>query len=350
MKIAVGLSGGVDSSIAALILKEQGHDVIGVIMQIYSGDLPGGENKNACYGPDEEEDIAAAENVSKTIGIPFHVIDLRKEYRAVVLDYFRSEYARGRTPNPCVRCNAQMKFGFLISRAHELGIDFSLFATGHYARVENADGRYILKRAVDGKRDQSYFLGFLTQEILARVCFPLGAMGKDAVRAKAKEYGLFTHDKPDSQDFAGGDYKVLIGDPGKSGEIKDVNGNVLGTHNGIANYTIGQRRGLGIAHATPLYVVRIDAETNSVIVGNDTALFRAGFTASDMNYIAAKPASSPKHMTVKIRSTHEGAGCTVYPEENRVRVVFDEPERAVTPGQAAVFYDGDEVIGAGIID
>ncbi|MEK6795264.1 MAG: tRNA 2-thiouridine(34) synthase MnmA [Spirochaetota bacterium] len=350
MNIAVGLSGGVDSSVAALLLKNAGHSITGVTMRIYSPDIPIPAG-NACYGPDEDHDVAEASALCKKLGVPYHEIDLREEYKREVLSYFEREYRAGRTPNPCVRCNALVKFGFLISRSREMGISFEKFATGHYARTEydEAHRQWLLLKAVDAKRDQSYFLGFLGQDQIASVLFPLGAMTKDEVRAIARENGLAAAAKKDSQDFAGGDYAKLIGGTSKKGVIRHVNGSELGMHDGIEHYTVGQRRGLKIAYASPLYVVKIDADTNTVFVGDDADLLRDSCIVRNVNWILQK-VDTPTHVTVKIRSAHAGIGAAIAPEGDAVRVTFDEHERAVTPGQAAVFYDGNIVLGAGIID
>lgn len=350
MNIAVGLSGGVDSSVAALLLTQAGHTVTGVTMRIYSPDIPIPAG-NACYGPDEDHDVAEASALCKKLGMPYHEIDLREEYKREVLSYFEREYRAGRTPNPCVRCNALVKFGFLISRSREMGIAFERFATGHYARTEYDDAlkQWKLMRAADQRRDQSYFLGFLRQEQIASVLFPLGAMTKDNVRTIAREHGLAAAAKKDSQDFAGGDYVKLIGGAAKKGVIRHVDGRELGTHDGIEHYTVGQRRGIKIAHASPLYVVKIDADTNTVYVGDDADLLRDSCMVRGVNWILTPPDASMQ-VTVKIRSAHAGSGATIAPEGDGVRVTFHERERAVTPGQAAVFYDGDIVLGAGIIE
>jgi len=350
VNIAVGLSGGVDSSVAALLLADAGHRVTGVTMRIYSPGIPLPAG-NACYGPDEEHDAAAARALCERLGIPYHELDLREEYQREVLSYFEREYRAGRTPNPCVRCNALVKFGFLVSRSREMGIVFDKFATGHYARVVYDETRkqWLLKRARDKRRDQSYFLGFLSEAQISSVLFPLGDLTKDRVRAIATERGLAAAAKKDSQDFAGGDYVKLISGTPKKGLIRRVDGRVLGDHDGIEHYTVGQRRGLKIACSSPLYVVRIDADTGTVIVGDAADLLRDSCTVRGCNWLLPQP-DSPTHVTVKIRSAHDGSGATIAAAGDVVTVKFDERERAVTPGQAAVFYDGDIVIGAGIID
>ncbi len=256
MKIAVGMSGGVDSSVAAALLKEDGHEVIGICMKLWNKDcVPLTATTNhACYGPDEAVDIEDAQRVADLLGIPFHVIDLAREYNSTILDYFRKEYLSGKTPNPCVRCNQHIKFKALIEKANRAGIKFDCFATGHYARVEYSreKKRYLLKKARDSKKDQSYWLAFLSQDQLGMAVFPLGNMTKKEVRSKALTLDMEIRDKPDSQDFFSGDYKDLLGVPPKPGPIKDRHGAVLGKHEGIWSYTIGQRKGIGIAAKRPL--------------------------------------------------------------------------------------------------
>ncbi|MCK5201256.1 MAG: tRNA 2-thiouridine(34) synthase MnmA, partial [Spirochaetales bacterium] len=248
MKIAVGLSGGVDSSVAAALLLEQGHDVIGVMMKHSQDGKYKTDNRPACFGGDEQEEINAARKVTETLGIPFHVIDLTKEYEEIVLNFFRSEYLAGRTPNPCIKCNQQLKFQLLIDKSKILQ-DFTFFATGHYARVEfnSMTNRYLLKRAEYIKKDQSYFLSQLTQNQLSRVMFPLGELTKLEVREIAAKYKLPTSDKEESQDFFSGDYKDLFENLPPKGDIVDGSGKILGRHSGIISYTIGQRKGLGIS-------------------------------------------------------------------------------------------------------
>ena len=259
MKILVGLSGGVDSAVTALILKQQGHTVIGATMSIWGKDgmaLKAG-HKNACYGPDEKEDIEQARKIAEQIGIPYHVFNCVEQYEKIVLENFKSEYIQGRTPNPCIWCNALVKFGVLPHIARENGIEFDKFATGHYARVEEINGKYLLKRGLAPRKDQSYFLYRLTQEQLKNIILPLGEYTKDEIRKIAKENGLLVAEKPDSQDFYDGDYNELLGVKEKEGNIVDVNGNILGHHKGIWNYTIGQRKGLGVSSTEPLYVLSL---------------------------------------------------------------------------------------------
>jgi len=351
--IAVGLSGGVDSSVAALLLIEQGHHVVGLTMAIYDGSMIGEEDgKHACFGPGEEEDIEKTSALCKKLGIPYHVIDLKKEYARHVIDYFRGEYLAGRTPNPCVVCNRMLKFGFLLEKAVLAGITFDYFATGHYARVEKSDDRYILKRAVDESKDQSYFLYSLTQQQLSTSLFPLGIYTKPQVREIARSSGLETADSVESQDFISGNYAVLFNEHEMTeGEIVDDFGKVLGRHRGIINYTIGQRKGLGIAFGRPLYVTDIDAAHNRIVVSDRENLLSKGLVAQDLAFTPFERLDRPQRVIAKIRLNHKGTPATVYPENNvRVRVIFDEPQHSVSPGQSVVFFKDDTVLGGGIIE
>ena len=353
MKVAVGLSGGVDSSVAAALLKKDGHDVIGITMEIFDGSITVKEShKHACYGPGEKEDVEKAASVCRKLGIPFQAIDLRAEYRRYVLDYFRDEYLGGRTPNPCVVCNKKLKFGFLLEKAKEAGLRFEAFATGHYAEIVEIDGRPQLKKASDRSKDQTYFLYTLTPEDLSCTLFPLGGLKKEKVRELARSLGLDTAGDPESQDFiAGGDYGALFTkDEIKEGDIVDEKGDILGKHRGIVHYTIGQRRGLGIAARQPLYVVKIDAETNRILVGGKEKSFSKGLIATDLNLLAVVRLDRPYKVNAKIRLNHRETPATIFPlEEGKVKVLFEEPQMSVTPGQSVVFYTGDIVLGGGII-
>ena len=354
MRVAVGLSGGVDSSVAAAQLKKDGHDVIGITMAIFDGSLAIKEShKHACYGPGEKEDVEKAASVCRKLDIPFHVIDLKAEYRCYVLDYFRDEYLEGRTPNPCVICNKKLKFGFLLEKAKRAGIRFEAFATGHYAAIVEAGGRHLLKKALDGSKDQTYFLYTLTPKDLSRILFPLGGVTKEQVREMARSIGLDTAGDPESQDFiAGGDYAALFTkDEIKEGDIVDEKGDILGKHRGIVHYTIGQRRGLGIAARQPLYVVKIDAETNRITVGDRENSFSEGLIATDLNLLTLEKLDRPYNVNAKIRLNHREAAATVFPlEDGKVKVLFEAPQMSVTPGQSVVFYTGDIVFGGGIIE
>jgi len=353
-KVAVGLSGGVDSSVAAALLKQKGYAVTGITMEIFDGSIAVEETaRHACFGPGEEEDVASATAVCEKLGIPYSVIDLRQEYRDHVIDYFKNEYLAGRTPNPCIVCNRRLKFGFMLEKAKAAGIDFEYFATGHYARIEKDEDRFLLKKAADSDKDQTYFLYGLTQQQLAHTIFPLGPYSKDQVREIARSLGLETANRPESQDFiAGRDYTPLFNDDEiRQGDIVDENGCLLGKHRGIIHYTVGQRRGLGVASDRPLYVMDIDADKNRLMVGSKKSLFAKGLMASDLNFLAVESLDRSYEVKARIRLRHTTAEATVHPESNdKVKVLFKEPQTAVTPGQSVVFYRGDTVFGGGIIE
>lgn len=352
MKVVIGMSGGVDSSVAAALLKKQGCQVSGVTMKIWDGKMAEEKTRHACYGPEEEEDIEDARKVSQILGIPFHTFDLRQEYKSQVLDYFCREFLLGRTPNPCLRCNGKVKFDALLTRVRDSGIEFDYFATGHYARVEYSKerNRYLLKKAIDLSKDQSYFISFLSQQQLGHSLFPLGSYTKDEVRKMALDFGLDVADKPESQDFIAGGYRSVV-KAAPPGPILDNEGNILGEHRGIPFYTIGQRKGLGISDKEPLYVTGINPETNSITVGNKEELYQDELIASGLNWIAIEKLEQPIKVRAKIRYAHPEAGAEVTPlTEDKVYVKFKEPQMAVTPGQAVVFYQEDTVVGAGTIE
>ncbi len=348
------MSGGVDSSVAAAILKERGYEVIGVTMKVWDGEaLPGDETRHGCYGPGEEEDIEDARKVAQVLGIPFYTFDLRQEYKAQVLDYFCHEYLSGRTPNPCIRCNSRVKFDALLKKARDSGLEFDYFASGHYARVEYDESkhRYLLKKAKDMAKDQSYFLFSLSQGYLGRSLFPLDSYTKGEVRKLARALGLGIDHKPESQNFIAGGYSTLIEAAAKPGPILNKEGKILGEHRGIPFYTIGQRKGLGISYREPLYVTGIDQGRNAVTVGTKEEVYRDGLLASDLNWIAIEEFKRPIEVKARIRYLHKEAEAMVIPlEEDKVRVKFKEPQMAITPGQAVVFYDDDTVVGGGTIE
>lgn len=354
MKIIVGMSGGVDSSVTALLLKEAGHDVVGVTMSIWGKkDLKNTGTKDACYGPNEKEDIEEAKRICGLIDIPLHVLDCVETYEKIVLDNFKKEYLLGRTPNPCIWCNSQVKFGALPMLAEQSGVEFEKFATGHYARVEfdEEKQRYILKSALDPKKDQTYFLYRLTQTQLSRSLFPLGTFVKDEVKKIAVENKLHTLDKEESQDFYSGDYNELLEVDDKQGNIVDRDGTILGKHNGIWNYTLGQRKGLGIAACQPLYVIELNKDKNEVVVGFESETYSKSLVASDLNWIAFEDITEDLEITAKIRSSQQPKKAILKKHsETEVYVEFEEEQKAITPGQSIVFYQDDIVLGGGIIN
>ena len=353
--IAVGMSGGVDSSLAASLLKNDGYSVVGITMAIYSGkDTVDKNNGHACYGPGEEDDIRLAKEVCAFLDIPHYIVDLKQEYKKTVLDYFTSEYMKGRTPNPCIRCNPMLKFGFMLEKARKTGIDFDIFATGHYVRTAYSDDnhRHVLKKAIDENKDQSYFLYGLNSDQLKNIQFPLGGLTKEEVRTIAEKQNLPAKDEPESQDFIeGGDYSGLFSeDQIKPGPLVDTEGKKLGEHRGIIYYTIGQRRGIGIAAPEPLYVLKIDAPENTIVVGQKNNLFSDTLIAGSVNYLSIDPLQQELKVKAKIRHNHKADDACITPMDNgTLKVVFDVPQLSITPGQAVVFYDDDIVLGGGII-
>lgn len=338
--VLLGMSGGVDSSAAAYVLKEQGYKVIGATMILRDG-----------------MDCSDARSVCKSLGIEFRELDFRKEFSKSVIDYFVNEYTHGRTPNPCIMCNKYLKFGKMFEYAEENGIDY--VATGHYAKTEIdlSTGKYILRTADTVHKDQSYVLYTLTQKQLAKILFPLASYEKETVRELAQKVGLDVANKPDSQEICfveDDDYARFIreysGYEPKEGDILDVNGNVIGTHKGIIYYTIGQRKGIG-AYGRPMFVMKINSDDNTITLGEKGMEFSPSLTAKDVNFISGDIPCESVRVQAKIRYQARPADALVtYIENGRVKVDFDEPQRAVTPGQAVVFYDGDKVLGGGIVE
>jgi tRNA-specific 2-thiouridylase len=356
--VAVGLSGGVDSAMAAKLLQGAGYKVIGLTMSIWNDAIPIKEaTKSGCFGPGESEDLKSAADISERLGIEHHIIKLQSEYKDNVLDYFCSTYLNGKTPNPCLMCNYKMKFGLLPIKAREAGLEFDYFATGHYARVEyNEDiKRYQLKRAIDLSKDQSYFLSFLRQEQLKDLLFPLGKLTKSEVKQLARALGFEDlAAKPESQDFLEtDDYSVLFKeDAFHEGDVVDKEGKILGRHNGLIHYTIGQRKNLGIpGQSEPFYVIDIDVAKNRLVVGPKQYLYDTGLKATCLNWISIHPPQATFTATAKIRLQHEPADCTITPIDDYTAMIdFAESQLSITPGQGVVIYDGDTVLAGGIIE
>ena len=355
MRVAVAMSGGVDSSVAAALLKEEGHEVIGVTMQLWSRP----DEKRGCNGSGDSgshDAIEDARKVAYKLGIPHHVIDLRDVFaRTIIADFYR-EYSEGRTPNPCVQCNKYIKFDILWGRARELGADF--LATGHHARIETDNsGKYLLKKGKDRQKDQSYFLCQLKQEQLGRTLFPIGNLTKDIVRQIAREMGLPVAARPESQEICfipDDNHAAFLQNyapiPIESGPIIDREGKVLGEHRGIMFYTIGQRKGLGLTAARPLYVTAIEPERNAIVVGSKEQTYADELVADNLNWIAGVRPEQPINVKARVRYRHPEAEAIITPQDNNtVYVKFAEPQMAITTGQAVAFYDGDNVIGGGTI-
>ena len=348
MKVAVGLSGGVDSAVAALLLVREGHEVVGVTMRLWKKGLYKGGCRDACFGPGEEEDIAAAAAFAERLGIGYEVFDCSDEYERTVIGYFRREKAAGRTPNPCTVCNPRLKFGLLPELAARR-VGFDRFATGHYARTAvTGGGRVAVARAADAKKDQSYFLWGLSQEQIGRTLFPLGGLAKAEVRRIAAEAGLPMAGKPDSQDFYSGDSAELAGLADEPGDIVDTAGRVLGRHNGCWRYTVGQRKGLGIGGGTPYYVLRIERAANRVVVGMRGEGTVGEFEVREVNWMGVEPTAETVEGFVKIRSNGEPVGPARLTGGDTVQV--EGGLFGVAPGQSAVLYDGEgRVLCGGVI-
>jgi tRNA-specific 2-thiouridylase len=351
-RVVIGMSGGVDSSVAAYLLKQAGYDVVGITMKVWLQDCIA-QAQDACCGPSAITDARA---VAHTLGIPHYVVDESLDFEKEVIGYFTAEYRAGRTPNPCILCNEKVKFGNLWTKARSLGAEF--IATGHYALIDrNEDGHCVLRKGADARKDQSYFLFSLSQEQLRRSLMPLGGMSKPEIREIARRLGLKVADKADSQEICfvpGNDYKAFLrdrlGEAGfQPGGIYSKEGKRLGDHDGVELFTIGQRKGLPGGSPRPLYVIDIDPATRRVIVGDADDLTQAEFEIERCSWPGGEP-SAPFEANIKIRSTHPGADATVYPlGEGKAHVRLHTPQRAVTPGQAAVCYNGDRVLGGGWI-
>jgi tRNA-specific 2-thiouridylase len=352
-KAIVAMSGGIDSSAAALILMEKGYRVEGAIMAIYDPTLELDDTGyKACFGPGEEQDIADARQVAAHLGIPLHIIDLKNAYRKTILNFFIDEYRAGKTPNPCVRCNCRLKFLSLGRELVKKGIRYDYFATGHYARMEPDpdSGHCYLKRGRDPVKDQSYFLYQLPRELLPGLLFPLGEFTKKKIRELAGRHLPFLTAREESQDFIEGGYHQLFAGSTRSGPILTVDGKEIGTHPGIEYFTIGQRRGLGIAAPEPLYVIRKDPDRNALIVGPRQKLLSTSCSVSRLNWLIPDIPQKPFHCGVMIRYNSPSVSARIVPSSgNRARIEFDHPQSAVTPGQAAVFYQENTVLGGGTI-
>lgn len=352
-KVLVGMSGGIDSSVAALLLKRAGYEVEGITMLIWAKDspYPMPASANSCYNPNKEDELPEIERICSMIGMKHHVVDVSKLYESTVLENFRSEYLNGRTPNPCIWCNTKIKFGAMLDEARKT-LDFDYFATGHYARIDlGENGRYQLRKAVDLKKDQSYFLSRLTQEQLSQTLFPLGNLTKDEVRKIDEEMLFHEPGQRESQDFYGGDYTDLLSVKDKKGKIILLdNGKELGKHSGFWHYTIGQRKGLGIAYSEPLYVVKLDPDTNTVVVATEGYTRQRRVFLKDIAWVGDSSFDESMVYSSKIRSTSPGAASKAYMSSSGPVLEFFEDVKAATPGQSAVVYDGDRVVASAVIE
>jgi tRNA-specific 2-thiouridylase len=352
--VVIGMSGGVDSSVAAYLLKEQGYNVIGVTMQIWKDeDNCSLEDNGGCCGLSAVED---ARKVANNLDIPYYVMNFKKEFKENVMDYFVKDYLEGRTPNPCIACNRYVKWESLLQRSLQIGADY--IATGHYAQVAKLDnGRYTLKKSATDKKDQTYALYNLTQYQLEHTIMPVGMYTKDEIRDIAAKIDLQVANKPDSQEICfipDNDYAKFIEENTDAkiteGNFVDIEGRVIGKHKGIIHYTVGQRKGLNLSLGKPGFVVKVDPVKNEVVIGDNEDVFSKQLVANNLNFMSIEKLDSPMKVTAKIRYSHKGATCIIeMQDENTIRVIFDEAQRAITPGQAVVFYDGEYVIGGGTI-
>lgn len=353
-KVVIGMSGGVDSSVGAYLLKEAGYDVIGVTMQIWqTEDACSLEENGGCCGLSAVED---ARRVASDLGIPYYVMNFRKEFKENVMDYFIDEYLVGRTPNPCIACNRYVKWESLLKRSLDIGADY--IATGHYARVVQLEnGRYTLMKSATAAKDQTYALYNLTQHQLSHTLMPVGEYTKEEIREIAEKIGLQVANKPDSQEICfipNNDYasfiEETIGKKLEAGNFVTPDGEVIGKHKGIIHYTVGQRKGLNLSMGHPVFVVAIRPETNEVVIGNAEDVFAEKLYCNNLNFMSIEDLDGDMEVTAKIRYSHQGAKAIIRKvDDDKVECVFEEPQRAITPGQAVVFYDGDYVVGGGTI-
>lgn len=353
-KVVIGMSGGVDSSVGAYLLKEAGYEVIGVTMQIWQAeDTCTLEENGGCCGLSAVED---ARRVASDIGIPYYVMNFRNEFKKNVIDYFVEEYLQGHTPNPCIACNRYVKWESLLQRSLEIGADY--IATGHYARVVQLEnGRYTLMKSATAAKDQTYALYNLTQHQLSHTLMPVGEYTKDEIREIAEKIGLRVANKPDSQEICfvsdnnyAGFIEETTGKKPEQGNFVTPDGKVIGTHKGIIHYTVGQRKGLNLSMGHPVFVVAIRPETNEVVIGNASDVFSDKLYCNQLNFMSIADLDGDMQVTAKIRYSHKGAKAVIRKvEEDKVECIFEEPQRAITPGQAVVFYDGDYVLGGGTI-